>query len=284
MKDIVVLYHKNCPDGFGSAFAAWKKFGDSATYIAMSHGAPVPEGLEGKEVYMIDYTFAKDTLLALEQKVKRLVALDHHISAKEAVESLHEHVWDIDRSGASIAWSYFHPDTPLPRLTAYIEDNDINRNALPNIEEVTAFISIQPFDFAVFDALMQTFESTDGFASVVERGRAYLEYADRVADYIAAKADEVEFDGHRVFAVNAQVTQMLRDKVGRKLYVGKQRPFAIVWNEDAHTRGFSMRGDGSVDLSVLAKKHAKVFGGGGHRGAASFRTPPDAPIPFTYIK
>ena len=33
-KQIVVLYHGNCPDGFGSAFAAWLVLGDTADSFA----------------------------------------------------------------------------------------------------------------------------------------------------------------------------------------------------------------------------------------------------------
>ena len=31
LKNIVVIYHADCRDGFGAAYAAWKKFGDRAT-------------------------------------------------------------------------------------------------------------------------------------------------------------------------------------------------------------------------------------------------------------
>ena len=30
LKDIVVIYHDQCRDGLGAAYAAWKKFGDEA--------------------------------------------------------------------------------------------------------------------------------------------------------------------------------------------------------------------------------------------------------------
>lgn len=35
---VTVLYHADCPDGFGSAYAAWLRFGDSASYRGMHHG------------------------------------------------------------------------------------------------------------------------------------------------------------------------------------------------------------------------------------------------------
>ena len=278
MKDIVVLYHRNCPDGFGGAYAAWKKFGDSATYIAMHHNQAVPEGLDGKEVYIIDYSFKKDVMLELEKRAARLVVLDHHIGAREAVEAVREHVFDNDRSGASIAWRYFHPNAPLPRLIAYIEDTDINRMSLPNAHTMSTHLSAQRFDFDVFEKLMQEVESDEGFEAAVERGEAYREYVSHLADFLAGKAEEVEFEGHHVFAINTQVNQHLRDQIGARL--SKGRPFAILWMEDAAGRVFSMRGDGSVDLSKLAQK----YGGNGHKGAAAFKLLSGASLPFTYLK
>ena len=47
MERTIVAYHGNCPDGFGGAYAAWKKFGDTAEYLPLSYGKPVPEGLAG---------------------------------------------------------------------------------------------------------------------------------------------------------------------------------------------------------------------------------------------
>src|SRR3989344_1169898 len=37
-KKIAVLYHKGCTDGFGAAWAAWKKFGARAEYLGVERG------------------------------------------------------------------------------------------------------------------------------------------------------------------------------------------------------------------------------------------------------
>ena len=37
MSKIYTLYHNNCPDGFGSALAAYLKFGDKSEYIGVKH-------------------------------------------------------------------------------------------------------------------------------------------------------------------------------------------------------------------------------------------------------
>ena len=33
----LVIYHKYCLDGFGAAFAAWKKFGDTVEYLPLAY-------------------------------------------------------------------------------------------------------------------------------------------------------------------------------------------------------------------------------------------------------
>src|SRR3990167_10123181 len=81
-KDIAVLYHGNCPDGFGGAYAAWKKFGDSAEYIPVKHGKPIPEGLAGKKLYLIDFCYPKDIMDTLIATADSVTVLDHHEGMK----------------------------------------------------------------------------------------------------------------------------------------------------------------------------------------------------------
>ena len=54
-----VITHANCPDGWGSAWAAWRLLGHDAEYIFLSHGDPPPD-VRGKNVLMVDFAFAKE--------------------------------------------------------------------------------------------------------------------------------------------------------------------------------------------------------------------------------
>lgn len=54
----IVIYHADCPDGFGAAFAAWLVFGDSAQYVPARFGEPAPD-VRGKEVYILDFSRQK---------------------------------------------------------------------------------------------------------------------------------------------------------------------------------------------------------------------------------
>ena len=78
LKKIVIIYHDQCRDGFGAAYAAWKKFGDDASYIPRKTQDPVPEGLENKEIYIVDYSYKKPDLERLREDNKSVVVIDHH--------------------------------------------------------------------------------------------------------------------------------------------------------------------------------------------------------------
>lgn len=276
-KDIVVLYHANCPDGFGAAYAAWKKLEDTADYIPVSHGNPPPEGLGGKEIYIVDFSYPKDILLGLEQEAKELTVLDHHIGSKEAVEATQSHIFDNERSGAGITWAYFHPDTSLPRLLAHIQDNDLWKHTIAHGKEISAYLGTVPFTFENFDAVAEQMENEESFAQLVSKGAAFSEYYNHVCESIVSGAEKVQFDEFTILAVNSGAG-LFKSEVGHRLAT-KKGPFAIVWHGREGNWYCSLRGDGTVDLSEIAKR----YDGGGHHDAASFRISMDKPLPFTFL-
>lgn len=277
MHETVVLYHAHCPDGFGAAYAAWKKFGANAVYIPVTHGAPLPENLAGKDVYILDFSYPRDTLLQLEAQTRRLVVLDHHSGAREAVESVREHIFNNDRSGAGIAWHYFHADTPFPRILQYIEHNDLWRHDLPHAKVIGAYLGTMSFDFLSFDRLIEKGESDEMFLQMVAKGTAYREYFDHVFGLLVAEAEEVILEGHHILAT--QAPRLFRSEVGHAL-AKKKAPFGMVWYMHGGMWHCSLRGDGSIDLSLLAQK----YGGNGHHNAASFRVPLSGPLPFHFVE
>ncbi len=85
----LVIYHANCTDGFGAAFAAWLKLGDGAEYLPMNYGEvktpadfdmKVSLAAKGNDVYILDFSFPREVMDALFQHAKRVVWLDHHAS------------------------------------------------------------------------------------------------------------------------------------------------------------------------------------------------------------
>ena len=261
--DIVVIYHGKCTDGFTGAWVAWKKFGESATYIGAEDREHYNVDLTGKEVYIIDYSYPKDVLLDLEQKAKKLVIIDHHVSVKETVESVREHVYDVNHSGAYLSWKYFFPNIQIPKFIEYVEDGDLYKFSLLDAREILAYIYISDFDFLVYSKLADDLETQNGYDRILEQGTLLNTVHNRQVEYFANKAELVEFEGYTVYAVNA--SNMVASDLGN-LLSKKHAPFALIFNYEKGLWKCSLRGDGTVDLSKLAAK----YGGGGHHNASGF--------------
>jgi oligoribonuclease NrnB/cAMP/cGMP phosphodiesterase (DHH superfamily) len=279
-KKIVVIYHKRCPDGFGAAYAAWKKFGDTAEYIPASYGDDALEGLEDKEVYLLDFSYElPGEMERLAKITSRFVALDHHQSSKHLTEIAPEHVYDEKRSGASIAWAFFHPDMPLPRLIRYLEDGDLYRYALPETRDVFSYLVVQPDDFPLWDALMHTLEDDTARTTFLITAAAYTEYFELLAKISVEAAKKVSFEGVECYFSTAMPSITMRSYVGHELYK-KLPPIALIVSAHPDGFGVSIRGDGSIDVSAIAQK----YGGGGHPNSAGFFIPNGASVPWVEIE
>lgn len=271
LQDIVVIYHDHCYDGFGAAYAAWKKFGNSASYLPHLRRDEYPVGIEGKEVYVIDFSFNEEVTGGLVKKNSKVIILDHHLTSKELVESMPGSVYSETDSGAKIAWKYFHPGKDVPMLIEYLSDGDTWAHALPNWKEVEGYIHSQELDFLAFETLEQELEDT--MERVIEKGQLLNGYFDKLVAEHVEKAVLVEFEGYEVYAVNA--SSFLRSELGHRLAL-KKGPLSIVYRIEGDTLKMSLRGDGSVDCSNLAEKH----GGGGHYSAAAIHVRNSNPLPF----
>jgi len=272
-KDVKILYHADCPDGFGAAWAAYKKFKDTAEYIAVTHDNPPPPGLEGKDVYLLDFSYTEEIMRDLIAKARRTTAIDHHVSRESAVKLAQEHSYSVDNSGSVLAWKFFHNE-PVPKLLEYIEDRDLYKFSLPDSRATCAFIDTVDFDFKIWDGIVEGMDDKDKKIEYLLKGEAIVEYeAELVKRLVEENSKLVEFEGILTTAVNAP--HMLASDIGHVLYM-KQPPMAIIWSEDRQRVHISLRSDGTVDVSELAKK----YGGGGHKAAAGFSLPSIKDFPW----
>ena len=257
---LFVLYHANCPDGFGGAWSVWLARGDTATYCPVSHGEPPPELPPDASVLMVDIAYPRELALALRGRVRELVILDHHKSAQEDLGDLDFAHFDMNRSGAMLGWNYMHPGQDPPPLIGYVQDRDLWRFALPNSREVSAALGSYPMDFEVWKTL--------DVADLQREGIAILRFRDQTVKTIVGFARWGEIGGYRVPIVNA--TAHWSDVGEAMLQKYPEAPFVGAYYEDSEgTRRWSLRSRPDFDVSEVAKK----LGGGGHRQASGFREP-----------
>lgn len=263
----VVLYHADCPDGFGAAWAVWNRC-PTARFVMARHGQPPPDGLAGKRLVILDFSYARPTIEQLASSASALAILDHHVSAQQALGDLPYTHYEQDKSGAVLAWEWAHR-TSAPWLLQYVQDKDLHRWQMPDSREINAAIESYPFDFAVWSGLQQD--------RLVTEGRAILRAQEQLIDKLLRTAVLVCFEGATVPAVRSPI---LRSELGDRLV--SDHPFCLVWYERDGRRYVSLRSrEGGADVSQIAQAH----GGGGHRRAASFSMPivEGQPMPFTTV-
>jgi hypothetical protein len=269
LADLILYHGSGCPDGYASAFAAWLRRGDFATYIPMEHGPSlvIPE-VTGKHVVVVDFSFSAAVTADLKSKAASFVVLDHHASAEKELIDLPEEnkIFEMKQSGATLAWDYFHKTEP-PLFFRYLEDKDIWRWALCDSEAFSAGFGTIKFEMGAFKTLLDKSEA--GVDEIIGRGRAILEYKNGVRDSHVKRAVPCrlkaapQFDG---LVVNGST---IASEIGNAMCQQPGIQFGAIWSYDHSKKSIyvSLRSDSDdVDVSIIAKS----FGGGGHKRAAGF--------------
>lgn len=251
----LILYHAECADGFGAAWAIWRRY-PGAEYRPVKHGEAPPANLAGHHIVMVDFSYNRATLEAMAKDAASLVVLDHHITAEQALADLPYAYFDLNKSGAVLGWEWAH-DEPAPWLLRYIQDKDLWHWALPNSREISAALASYPFDFELWTRFEQR--------ELEREGRAILRYENELVTKLASHATLVDFEGATVPSVQSAV---LTSQIGERL--SAEHPFCVIWHDRNGRRYFSMRSrqDGT-DVGAIAAS----FGGGGHTHAAGFSVP-----------
>lgn len=287
-KTICVLYDGHDNDGFGSAWATWKRFGAAAVYVPVRHGDPNPpaEAHAATMVYVLDFSYGIDRIADLAQSGVCVTLIDHHktsrqvcdridamVAADPAKRAFLRYVHDTDKSAAVLTWEYMH-ETPPPMLLQYVQDRDLWKWELPHSRKYSAAISLVPKTFAAWDTLATSLDERRGSEVLAYNGGIVLDYERKQIDTLVAKADLTRIGGHEVYCVN---TPFHQSEVGEALcFKDTSRPFAATWFERGDgARVYSLRSRGEFDVSVLAG----AFGGGGHPRAAGFVWPRESPCP-----
>jgi len=261
----LVLYHDDCIDGFGAAWAAWRRWGDQARYLPVVHGDPPPD-VTGRHVHILDFSYARDTLLKMADQAETLEVVDHHKTARENLEGLEFCHFDMTKSGAVLAWERFHPGEAVPPLLLHVQDKDLWQWRLPGSREITCALRGHPFAFERWSRWADDWSRWQRV--LLDEGAAILRYQDEVVRLAVAGADELTVLGHRVLCANSPI---LQSEIAGKLAEG--RPFGVAWYEAGGKRYYSLRSrDGGIDVSEIARS----LGGGGHAKASGFSLPADS--------
>lgn len=295
----LVIYHDKCADGIVAAWACWKRWGYTPEYLAANYGYQPPADVAGRNILMVDFSFPEADLRAMVAAgAKSIVILDHHKTAEAALEPFaygkglervvrHSDIdgmlarrrvirggpiiaiFDMARSGASMAWNFAHPDAVTPRLVELAERYDLWKFA-PNTGDVAELLhlTIQSDDMTISSMEDIHLQLAAGDDAPLRRGAAIDSWRQPLIAEIAIRAHLRSVAGvEGVIAVECPYS--LVSAVGHHL-LDKHRgaPFAAMSVTGEKQVTWSLRSeDDRMDVSEVAKGQ----GGGGHRNAAGFR-------------
>jgi len=268
MNKPLCIYHGNCPDGFTAAWSVYRAFGKDVDFFAGIHNKPAPN-VDGRTVIFVDFAYKRPIMEKLRTTANSILVLDHHISAMKDLDGIEgvDTVFDLNRSGAGIAWDWFHGVGTRPGIVSYVEDRDLWRFKLPNTKEILAMVDLYEYTFDDWDTL-----GAMDLNELVSDGKVVLKrYYKDLKDAIERSKRDMEIGGYVVPVVN--VSHNMASDAGNILNIDK--PFAASYYDAEDSRRFSLRSasDG-LDVTLIAG----MYDGGGHEHSSGFSVPRDHPL------
>lgn len=279
MNKILVVFHSNCLDGLASASIIREALGeDRVEFYPALYQTPPPD-MKGRVVYIIDFSWAPEVLLPAIVEAESVVMIDHHETAMKAwmgVDELPEHlkvIFDISKSGAALCWEFFNPGKNLPHPNELLQDYDLHAGRYPNSHAYAAGVAasgcLLTNDLKLFEEVVWLRPVN----AVCKEGEVVMQVnKNHIAGMIDRSMRMVEVQGFTVPIAN--IPYQFATQAGGILCQG--HPFSITY-EDQHPTGRRKYDLRAVKGSAVhCGDIAKVYGGGGHQGAAGFYMPLEA--------
>lgn len=274
----LVIVHKNCYDGFGAAWVAhnfFKQYEQGCDIHHALYGTEPPD-VTGRDVLLFDFSYKRPVLEEMIKVAQTLTIVDHHKTSEQDLAGLDCAIFDQSKSGARLAWEYFHSDSiPAPKLIQYIEDRDLWKFILPCSKEINAYITSYERTIENFDMLHKMLETPEGFDRAITIGQSLLRQHLKNCQSVSKEARKVtlserfgKFAGQEV--VTCTCNYHMSSDVGNILAEKFTLPVITWMRRSDLVFQYSLRAKAGQGFDVAAI--AKEMGGGGHTLAAGFES------------
>ena len=263
----LIIVHDPCHDGNAAAWCAWKFYKGKCEIVRRNYGEDPPD-VDGRHVLMFDLSWERGTMWTMAERAASIRVFDHHKTAAEVLDGLPFATFDMERSGAQLAWDYFFPTEQRPDYIESVADRDLFRFALSDTRMLHAYRDSWPFEVAS----AEHFYATDP-ERMVSHGASILRYQRQMVLLILQLATVRKFEGHTVAVVNCP--PRFASDVGSSLLTEARLDAEVIdyalmfhldaaqlWRHELRSR------KGGVDVSMIAN----FYGGGGHAAAAGYRS------------
>lgn len=291
-----VLFHAGCMDGLFSAYTVWSKYGEENwTYIPVKYQEPLPDLINPQLIYIVDFSYNKETLKGLSRRCIRLFVIDHHSTAKEELLSFKNELnesgaatilFENSKCGCVLTYNHCFPDIEIPELLSYVQDRDLWKWEWLNSREINEGLRNK---IKFHEDILENFKRIDHlleYWAYEERdllymeGKGILNYKDELVNSVAIKVENKQWVigsyRYKVGTVNCGVYDLVSEVGNAILLKNQDLHFSMVytysidngWN--VSLRGMDRKDEYGDDIHV--GNIAKSLGGGGHKNASSFKT------------
>ena len=258
MTRIIGFYHENCTDGYGAAYVLHTKFGKAVKLVPYMYGDTITGVQEGDNLIFADCSVPPEMAEELLELGANITIVDHHETAKNAYEGSDlakkyegriDLTFDMTKSGTTLAWAKYYGDAVPPEVLLYIEDRDLWNKKLPNCDEV--YYGLNAFDWYK-DGQLDFSPLALLTNELVSVGRAVLKQNVQFIDAAWKRMGVLRVTDELVCpAVNFGEKSLASDTAA--MLIERSRcPVAVVFTIHPDSVNFSIRSDGSVDVSQIA--------------------------------
>lgn len=280
----IVIYHGNCADGFGAAWAMKNNFPERIeVFIAGQYGKldPVLATVRDCNLLFVDFSYKLDMMMSLCRNGNTITLIDHHKSMFEDLGTEFDlsHC-SLEKSGAVLAFEYCYrlrygrnPEQfQIPLLLRYIQDRDLWKFNIPASKEIAAWYFSYPYDFEGWNQLARKLEMNEEEA--IAEGEAILRKQEKdMAEYLAAgvetKMQIVNPNTGKTYvdipAVNCPY--FWASEIGHKMAEKSEHGVGATFYFRGSEAVISFRSIAKAG-GILAKDVAVQYGGGGHPHAS----------------
>ncbi len=272
---IIATYHGACLDGSSAAAVLKLKHPEVKFFPIKSnvHTEIRNEVLsilnsdKEYELYILDNPWFIEDFAKTGNKI---TILDHHIGEFENLNSITkkypnvEYVFDNDKSGASLTWSYLFKNKEVPKFIWHIEDGDLYRydeKEKSKLVESYATIYIDNIDKFI------TFINSD-IMEIYKKAEPVLDYQNMLIDYYLrnAQALHLNIHGYKIKAYNIASIRPVVSDVGNIISQKTKEP-VVMFKIFGNTVNLSFR-SASENYKPYPVDLAQICGGNGHKLAA----------------
>lgn len=271
----LVIYHHPCHDGWCAAWIMHRCLGGAQLFPANYGDEPPP--CDNRNVFVVDFSYPREQMIEMRRQASDMLVLDHHKTSKAACEGLDFCQFDMDRSGARMAfdWCTHHSrmnalETQLVNgmriVMRYVEDRDLFRNRQDRTKQIVAAIRSYKWELAEWDSL--AIKAFMHFEALFMEGEGIQRQRERLIEMYVGHARDAIVAGYKVPIVSGVPSEILSDVVGQ---LAKGQSFAM--NYTIGSDGVCYCGLRSDSMGLDVSDIAAKFGGGGHERASGFKLP-----------